>query len=76
MGESFNSKFESRLVTHTSKDNTLHSSGRTSTKSKILLQIEKATERSDGAMQCHVFRIEDVVAQLGTSDYSISVSER
>ena len=53
-----------------STDNTLHGRGRAMEKSGILLQIEKAAQSSDGDLKCHVFSLEDAVAQLAVSNHS------
>ena len=44
-----------------STDNTLHGTGRAVDKSGILLQIQKATESSDGDLICDVFSLEEAV---------------
>ena len=52
-------------IIHTCTENTLYCNGKAAENS-ILLQIDKAVERSDGDLTC-VFRLEDAVAHLATS---------
>ena len=59
-----------RIDTRSSTDNTLHSSDRAVEKSGILLQIEKASEASNGDFTCYVFSLEDTVAQLSVTNPS------
>ena len=60
-------KFALWIGTRSSIDNTLHGSGRAVEKSDILLQIEKAPETSGGNLMCHVFGLEDAVANLSVT---------
>ena len=62
-------KFALWIDTRSSIDNTLHGSGRAVEKSGILLQIQKAPETS-GDLTCHVFSLEDAVAQLSVANLS------
>ena len=55
MREFLTAKFGPWIDARSSTDNTLHGSGRAVEKSDILLQIEKAAERSDGDLTYHVF---------------------
>ena len=58
------------IDTRSSTDNTLHSSDRAVEKSGMLLQIEKASEASNGDLTCYVFSLEDTVAQLSVTNPS------
>ena len=62
-------KFALWIETHSTTNNTLHSSGRAVEKSSTLLQIEKAPETS-GDLTCYVFSPEDAVAHLSVTNPS------
>ena len=66
--ESLTTKFGLWIDTRSSTNNTLHGSGRAVEKCGILLQIEKATEASNGDLTCCVFSLEDAVVHLGVTD--------
>ena len=51
-------------------DNILHSSGRAVEKSGILLQIEKTSKSSYGALTYHVSSLEDAVTHVAVSNLS------
>ena len=58
------------MDTRSSTNNALHGSGRAVEKSGILLQNEKIPETSNGDLTCHVFNLEDAVAQISVTDLS------
>ena len=62
-------KFALWIDTHLSTDNTLHGSGMIVNKG-IKLQIEKASEASDGDLVCYVFSFEDALAHIIVTDPS------
>ena len=62
-------KFALWIDTHLSADNTLHGSGMIVNKG-IKLQIEKASEASDGDLVCYVFSFEDALAHIIVTDPS------
>ena len=68
--EFLTTKFGLWIDTHSSTENTLHSSGRAVEKSDILLQIEKAAETSGGDLTCYVFSFEDTVAYISVNENS------
>ena len=51
-----------------STDNTVNGIGRTVEKSGILLQTKKVPETSNGDLACYVFSLEDLVANISTTD--------
>ena len=57
------------LDTRSSIDNTLHGNSRAVEKGMVL-QIEKASEASDGDVICYVFSLEDAVAHISVTDPS------
>ena len=63
-------KFGLWIDTHSSTDNTLHSSGRVVEKSGILLEIEKVPQTSNGDLKCYMFSLEDAVAHLSITNPS------
>ena len=65
--EFLTTKFELWIDTRSSTDNTLHGSDRAVKKSGILLQTKKAPETS-GDLTCHVFALEDAVADISVTD--------
>ena len=67
MGRVFNDKFGLWIDTHSNTDNTLHCSNNAVEKSGILLQIEKASEVSNGDLTCYVFSLEDAIAHLSVT---------
>ena len=68
--EFLTTKFALWIDTRSSIDNTLHGSGWAVEKSDILLQIERAPETSGVNLMCHVFGLEDWVANLSVTDSS------
>ena len=62
-------KFALWIDTCSSTDNTLHGSGRIVNKG-IKLQIEKASETSDGDLMCYVFSFENALAHLSVTNRS------
>ena len=68
--EFLTTKFGLWIDTHSSTENTLHSSGRAVEKSGILLQIEKAAETSGGDLTRYVFSFEDTVAYISVNENS------
>ena len=75
-GEFLTKKFGLWIDLRSSNDNRLHSSVRTVERSGILLQIERATDASDGDLVCYVFSLEDAVAHLDTSSGEILTIEK
>ena len=73
--EFLTTKFGLRVNTRASTENTLYGSGEAVEKSGILLQIEKATESSDGDLTWHVFRLEDVIGHFAVSNPSRILAE-
>ena len=67
--ESLTTKFALRIDTHLSTDNTFHGSGMIVNKG-IKLQIEKASEASDGDLVSYVFSFEDALAHIIVTDPS------
>ena len=55
-------KFALWIDARSSTNNILQGSGRAVEKSRILLQIEKAPEKTGGNLTCYVFSLEDAVA--------------
>ena len=68
--EFLTTKFRLWIDTRSSTDNTLHGSCRAVEISRILLQIEKAVESSNGDLTCYVFSLEDPVAHLSVTNPS------
>ena len=58
------------IDTRSSTGNTLYNSGEAVGKKGILLQIEKATDASNGDLTCYVFSHKDAVAHLAVIDPS------
>ena len=75
-GEFLTTKFGLWIDVRSSNDNRLHGSGRPVERSGILLQIERATDASDGDLVCFVFLLEDAVAHLNTSSGEILTIEK
>ena len=63
-GEFLTTKFGLWIDMYFSTDNTFHSSGVAVKICGILLQIEKAAESSNGYRPCHIFTLENKVAQM------------
>ena len=63
-------KFGSWVDTCSGTDKSLYDSCKAVEKGGILLQIERATESSDGDLTCHGFILEDAVTRLAISNLS------
>ena len=62
-------KFALWIDTRSSTDNTLYGSS-TIVNKGIKLQIEKASEASDGDLMSYVFNVEDALAHISATDPS------
>ena len=70
IGEFLTTKFGSWVDTCSSTDKSLYDNCKAVEKGSILLQIERATESSDGDLTCHGFSLEDAVTRLAISNLS------